>query len=194
MAELKFFFDYRSPYAYLAHTQLRGCGAQIRYFPFDIRALMEKVGNVPTSVICKAKNRYVQADLRRWAAHYKVPFQRHPDILEIDFNRLLRATLCASELAPVGEVVTALFSAVWGEPEPLKTPSDVTAIVERCGRHQPSLAASMDEAAWEAALERVTTEAAYLGIFGAPSIVVGDELFFGNDRLDFVRIALERTS
>ena len=194
MAELKFVFDYRSPYAYLAHTQLRGCGAEIRYFPFDIRALMEKVGNVPTSVICKAKNRYVQADLRRWAAHYKVPFKRHPDILKVDFNRLLRATLCASELAPVGEVVTALFNAVWGEPEPLSTPSDVAVIFERAGLHQPSLEASMDAATWETALERVTTEAADLGVFGAPSIFVGDELFFGNDRLDFVRIALERAS
>jgi 2-hydroxychromene-2-carboxylate isomerase len=50
MAEVQFYFDYRSPCAYLAHSQLRGLPATISYHPFDIRAVMEKVGNVPTSV------------------------------------------------------------------------------------------------------------------------------------------------
>ena len=194
MAEVQFYFDYRSPYAYLAHSQLRGLPATISYHPFDIRAVMEKVGNVPTSVTCKPKNRYIQADLRRWIAHYGVPFQRNPDIMELDSARLLRATLLAANRGPMGELVTALFSAMWGEPQPLKTPSQVADIMRRAGINDPALEAEIDDPSWDTVLQRATTEAADRGVFGAPCMFVGDEMFFGNDRLDFVRAELERAA
>ena len=114
MNQLEFYFDYRSPYAYLAHTQLRLLTSEVLYRPFEIRGVMEKVGNVPTSVICKPKNRYIQADLRRWVSRYGVPFGRHPDIMEIDSQRLLRATLWAGAQGPVNGLVSALFNAMWG--------------------------------------------------------------------------------
>jgi 2-hydroxychromene-2-carboxylate isomerase len=194
VAEIQLYFDYRSPYAYLAHSQLRAFPATISYHPFDIRAVMEKTGNVPTSVTCKPKNRYIQADLRRWIAHYGVPFQRNPDIMELDPRRLLRATLWAADRGPVKEVVSALFSAMWGEPRPLQTASDVANILSEVGVDHPALETAMDDAVWEEALQRATTEAADRGVFGAPCMFVGDELFFGNDRLDFVRAELERAA
>jgi 2-hydroxychromene-2-carboxylate isomerase len=129
VSKVQFYFDYRRPYAYLAHTQLQKFSTAISYCPFDIRAVMDKTGNVPTSVICKPKNRYIQADLRRWIAHYGVRFQRNPDILELDSKRLLRATLWAANRGPVGELVTAVFSAMWGEPQPLQTPAQVADII-----------------------------------------------------------------
>ena len=55
MAVLDFYFDYRSPYAYLAQTQVRTLGAEIAWRPFEILQLMDKVGNVPTSITCKPK-------------------------------------------------------------------------------------------------------------------------------------------
>ena len=194
MSEVQFYFDYRSPYAYLAHTQLRVFPADISYHPFDIRAVMEQTGNVPTSVICKPKNRYVQADLRRWIAHYGVPFQRNPDIMELDSKRLLRATLWAANRGPIGELVTALYSAMWGEPEPLQTPAQVTDIMRRVGISDPDLEAEIDDPVWDSVLERATTAAANRGVFGAPCMFVRNELFFGNDRLDFVRAELERAA
>lgn len=194
MSEVQFYFDYRSPYAYLAHTQLRTFPSPTSYHPFDIRAVMEKTGNVPTSVICKPKNRYIQADLRRWIAHYGVRFQRNPDIMELDSRRLLRATLWAANRGPVGELVTALYSAMWGEPEPLQTPAQIADIMRRVGFSDPDLEAEMDDPVWDAVLERATTAAAERGVFGAPCMFVGDQLFFGNDRLDFVRAELERAA
>lgn len=194
MPGLSLYFDYRSPYAYLAHTRLRQSNIEMSYHPFDVRDLMERVGNVPTSVTCKAKNRYVQLDLRRWAAHYVVRFQRHPDILKIDFKRLLRATLCAADRQIPGDAVAAIFDAVWGEPKPLDTPSDIAALIRRTGADSPTLEADMDETLWDAALDQATIAAADRGVFGAPCMFVGDELFFGNDRVDFVRAALEKTA
>ena len=87
MAALDFYFDYRSPYAYLAQTQVRKLGVEVAWRPFEILQLMDKVGNVPTSITCKPKGKYLGADLMRWVALYKVPFQRHPQSGSIDASR-----------------------------------------------------------------------------------------------------------
>jgi len=194
MAGVQLYYDYRSPYAYLAHTQLRLMDKPITYHPFDIRSVMEQTGNVPTSVVCKPKNRYVQADLRRWVAHYGVPFQRNPDLLELDPRRLLRATLWLANRAPVDEFATALFEAMWGKPKPLKTPADLAKILKNLGLDDQGFEAEVDDPLWDGVLNRATKDAADRGVFGAPCMFVGDELFFGNDRLDFVRAAMERVA
>src|SRR5437868_4561480 len=95
VSRIEFHFDYRSPYSYLAFTQLPGLGAEVSLHPFDIRDLMKRVENVPTSVVCAPKNRYIRADLARWARRYGVDFTRHPQVTTIDGRRLLRATLAA---------------------------------------------------------------------------------------------------
>ena len=194
MPHLSFYFDYRSPYAYLAHTQLRKLGADIAYRPFEILGLMEKVGNVPTSVTCKPKSRYVMTDLRRWVAHYGVPFERNPQMSGVDPKRLLRATLWAADQGQAGEVVTALYDAMWGSPRPLATPSDVADVLGSVGVSGANLETAMDDPAWDGALERATNEAVERGVFGAPCMFVGDQMFFGADRLDFVRAELERAT
>lgn len=190
--ELRFYFDYLSPYAYIAHTQLLGLGHAIDYRPFDIRALMPAVGNVPTSVICKPKNRYIQADLRRWVGHYGVPFARNSGIMELDHRRLLRATLLVAERGDAGAAVSALYAAMWGDPRPLGTAGEVAEVLAAAGARGASLAAEIDAADRDQAVTRATDEAVARGVFGAPTIFIGDEMFFGNDRLDFVRAALER--
>ena len=194
MAELRFHFDYLSPYAYLAHSQLREIGHPIAYRPFDIRTLMPAVGNVPTSVVCKPKNRYVQADLQRWVAHYGVPFSRNPGLAAIDNRRLLRATLWVATLGPVDAVVTALFSAMWGTPKPLETAADVAQVLREAGIETPDIETAIDATHWENALTDATDEAQAAGVFGAPCTFVDDAMFFGNDRLDFVRAALARAA
>jgi 2-hydroxychromene-2-carboxylate isomerase len=189
---LRFYFDYLSPYAYLAHTQLLRLDHPIDYRPFDIRTLMPAVGNVPTSVICKPKNRYVQADLRRWVLHYGVPFARNPQIMAIDHRRLLCATLLAAEGEDAGVVVSALYAAMWGVPRPLGTAAEVAEVLATAGMTSASVAADIDASDQDEAVTRATDEAVAHGVFGAPTMFVGDEMFFGNDRLDFVRAALDR--
>jgi 2-hydroxychromene-2-carboxylate isomerase len=103
----------------------------------------------------------------------------------------LRATLLAADRGPVGDLVTALFSAVWGAPEPLETPADIVRIMQRVGIDAASLEAEIDQPLWDAVLERATIEAAERGVFGAPCMFIGEDMFFGNDRLDFVRAHLE---
>lgn len=192
MATLDFYFDYRSPYSYLAHTQAAKLGVPVTYHPFDILKLMQEVGNVPTSIICKPKSRYLGADLGRWVALYGVPFQRHPRIAQIDARRLLRATLAAGESGRTPQAVAALFTAYWGVPAPLETAEEVGAVLAAAGA--PVSPERLDDPALDAALDEATAAAAERGVFGAPAMFVGEEMFFGNDRLDFVRASLKRAA
>lgn len=189
---LEFFFDFRSPYSYLANSQLAGLDVDVAYRPLEILELMKQVGNVPTSVICKPKSRYLGADLQRWARIYGVPFQRHPEMASIDARRLLRAALAANELGQAPQVVGAIFRAFWGVPAPLATAADVVAVLNAAGVSAPDLSSRIDDPALDEALDKATAAAAERGVFGAPTMFVGDEMFFGNDRLDFVRDALAR--
>jgi len=194
MPTLDFFFDYRSPYSYLAQTQLSGLGAEVRYHPFDILDLMKQVENVPTSITCKPKNRYLAQDLRRWVTRYKVPFSRHPDAGKIDGRRLLRATITAGKDGDVAKAVAAIFKGFWGEPAPLQTAGEIAHTLAAAGFDSARLGAQIDSPELDKALDGATAAAVARGVFGAPTIFVGDEMFFGNDRLEFIRESLARAA
>ena len=190
MRNVEFFFDYRSPYSYLAHGQLVSFGADIVYRPFDIADLMKRVGNIPTSVVCAPKNRYVQKDLGRWSTAYGVPLVRHPDGARIDARRLLRASLAAANLGLAGPAVAALYRARWVQPLPLDDARQIAQVLSQAGLDATAIEPMIDDPAMDAALDRSTTLAEERGVFGAPTMWIDGELYFGNDRLDFVRAHL----
>ena len=187
MRTLDFYFDYRSPYSFLALSQLRQMDVGIVLRPFEIGALMKLVGNVPTSLTCASKNRYVMTDLSRWSTHYGVPLNRHPQGSELDAGRLLRATLVAGQLGAMPAAVKAIFNAFWSTPAPLATATEVAALLGAEGLDAKALESRMDDPAAHVLLEEATAEAAARGVFGSPTMFVGDEMFFGNDRLQFVQ-------
>lgn len=189
MAAVAFHFDYRSPYSYLAMTQIGDIDLTLH--PFDVIDVMKRVGNTPTTITCKLKGVYAGADLRRWTRRYGVPFTRNPQMREIDGQRLLRATLAIPDGPERRKAMKALFKAMWAEPAPLGTPADIAALLTSAGvAESVALAERMDGAELEALLEVANAAAATRGVFGSPSFFVGNEMFFGNDRLDFMREAL----
>ena len=148
---------------------------------------MRQVGNVPTSITCAAKGRYVAKDMQRWAAHYGVPLNRHPQGSEIDASRLLRATLVAGQRGAMPAAVQAIFNAFWSSPVPLSTAADLATLLGAAGVAKAGLEQSIDSSEAQTLLDEATTAAASRGVFGAPTLFVGDEMFFGNDRLHFVQ-------
>ena len=70
---IELFYDFRSPYSYMAYTQLIGMDVGVALRPMKILKVMELVGNVPTTITCKVKGRYARIDLARWAQRYGVP-------------------------------------------------------------------------------------------------------------------------
>ena len=189
MAKAAFYFDYRSPYSYLAVTQLTDVDLSLH--PFDIVDVMQRVGNTPTTVTCKAKGAYANRDIQRWAARYGVRFARNPDMRSIDARRLLRATLAIPDGPERRKAVEVIYRAMWGVPAPLGTPAEIAAVLAAAGvAGAEALVDRMDDPALDQQLDAASSAAADLGIFGSPTFIVDGEMFFGNDRLDFLRDAL----
>ena len=192
---LQFIFDYRSPYAYLANTQLKTLPVVAQYVPIDIVAVMDIVGNQP-SPKCPPKARYAGMDAARWARLYSVPFEPNRELMgalgkaELTGDLLSRAACAAQALGVFEQLHDALFSACWGLPFDLVSPEGRIAFLRERG---------IDADVWQRAAaddigEQLRTDAVWAagkGIFGVPSFLVGDELFFGNDRLELVRAALQ---
>ena len=116
--DIEFVYDYRSPYAYLANTQLGTLGAGIVYEPINALAVMKAVNNQP-SPLCPPKARYAGIDAARWAKHYGVAFSPNRALLQamaasqFDGTLLSRAALAAQQLGVFANAHKALFEAVW---------------------------------------------------------------------------------
>ena len=186
---VEFYFDFRSPYSYMAYSQLAQMGVEISLKPMIVLKVMEQVGNVPTTLICSAKARYARADLGRWAKRYGVPLNP-ADMKSVDGEACLRAVLAASSAADAASITEALYRACWGEAKALTNKQEILAVIAATGVDVSVIEARMDSPEVFAALESSTNEAAARGVFGSPTMFVGEQMFFGNDRLDFLREAL----
>ena len=193
--QIDFYFDFVSPYSYLATTQfprLRAdTGADIVYTPFRILELMKLVGNRPTTVECKNKGTYAGADIRRWAARYGVPYKRNPHLRSIDHDFLRRAAVVAIEQGHGDTYVRSVYRAIWAEEANLADRLNLVAVLDTAALEGEALLEAADEPRYGELLDKSTEAAAQRGVFGSPTFFVGDQMFFGNDRLDFLTEAVK---
>ena len=191
---LEFFFDFGSPTTYLAFTQLpqiaRETGAQLVYKPLLLGGVFKATGNA-SPVTIAAKARWMGADLPLWAQHYGVPFAFNPHF-PINTLTLMRGACGVQMHAPQDfeRYLQAVFHAMWVVPQNLGDAQVLTAVLEAAGFSAPTFMQWVADAEVKARLMANTEEAVARGAFGAPTIFVGEKLFFGQDRLDFVRKAL----
>lgn len=188
---LEFFFDFASPYSYLAHSQLDGLGCEVAVRPMQVLKVMAAVGNQPTTIQSAAKGRYARADLGRWAALYGLPLNP-ANMRKNDGAACARAVLAAGRLGKAREATAALFHAFWGQGAPLTTTWEILAALDAAGLDIKALEPLIDDPEIAAELDANTAEAAERGVFGAPTLFLGGEMYFGNDRLDFVRAQIAR--
>jgi 2-hydroxychromene-2-carboxylate isomerase len=117
MADVDFFFDFISPYTYLACTQLDGIvartSARFRMWPMHILNLMKIVDNTPTTVVCSNKRKYAGQDIGRWCARYQVPLKLNPHVMKGDHSLTLKGGLVAQERNLEDQYNGAMFSAFW---------------------------------------------------------------------------------
>ncbi len=191
---VEFFFDFGSPTTYLAHTQLpqlqRETGAEIVYRPMLLGGVFKATGN-SSPVMVPAKGRWMGADIARFAKRYGVPFSFNPHF-PVNTLTLMRGAvgLQLRQPAQFMAYVNAVFDALWVQPRNLGEPAEVAAVVAAAGINAEALSALVGDPEVKAALVASTEEAVNRGVFGAPTFFVGDQMFFGQDRLDFVRDAL----
>jgi 2-hydroxychromene-2-carboxylate isomerase len=186
---LEYIFDFPSPYAYLASTQLRKPTAEVEYIPIDILTVMKVVNNQPTPA-CPAKLRYAAVDAGRWAARYGVPFEINRALLDaardgaFKWQLLTRGAIVAQDAGLMTEYIAAIFRAVWAAPADLMSDEGRRAVLWDAEIDIPDLWERASTAETEARLDANNRVAAERGVFGVPTFFVGGEQFFGNDRLD----------
>lgn len=192
---VEFYFDVGSPAAYLAWTQLpkivQQAGCEIEYRPFLLGGVFQATGNRSPMEV-PAKGQYMQDDLQRFARRYGVPFRHNPHF-PINTLTLMRGALGLQMREPQRMVpyVDAVYRAIWVDGKNMNDPATVAAVLQQAGFDPDKLLALAQDPAVKDELKVVTQEAVARGAFGAPTFFVGDQMFWGQDRLDFVKEALQ---
>lgn len=191
---VEFYFDLGSPATYLAYTQLPKICAQtdtrLIYIPLLLGGVFKATGNA-SPVTVPAKGRYMFQDLDRYAKRYGVPLKFNPHF-PINTLMLMRAVTGMQLRHPdrFAAFIDCLFKAIWVDGRNLDEPATVAAVLsENSFDPQEVLALTADEEV-KALLKDNTEKAVARGVFGAPSMFVDNQLYFGQDRLDFVLEAL----
>ncbi len=186
----EFWYDFSSPFAYLASTQVEALaersGADLVWRPFLLGALFHDIGtpDVPLLSFSGSKQRFLRSDMERFARAYGVPF-RFPSRFPMRTVTALRMALAAGD--DLRALSHALFRAYWADDRDISDPDELRAIAEGAGL-EPAL---VDRAAeYKQPLFAATAQANARGLCGAPSFVVQDLVFWGQDRMTFVEHAL----
>lgn len=188
---IEFFYDYVSSYSYLANHEVgRLEGVEVHYRPFFLGAVMKATGNRPPGSV-PAKGAYLVRDLKRWADRYGIGFKFN-SVFPQNTLTALRLALVAMERGEFQLLHQELFEAMFVDDRDLSDPDTLREILSSSGLDADACLADADGEPVKAALKANTEEAIGRGAFGAPTIFVGEEMFFGNDRFDFVLEALER--
>jgi 2-hydroxychromene-2-carboxylate isomerase len=191
---IEFFFDFGSPTTYLANTQLpklaKECGAQLAYRPMLLGGVFKATGNA-SPVTVPAKGRWMGVDMQRWAERYGVPFAFNPHF-PINTLPLMRGACGIQKRHPeaLARYIDAVFEAMWVQPCNMGDPQVLAQVLGAAGFEAQEFMDLIADPQVKAQLISNTDEAVARGVFGAPSMFVGQHLFFGQDRLDFVRHAL----
>jgi 2-hydroxychromene-2-carboxylate isomerase len=192
---VEFFFDVGSPTTYLAWTQLpalcAATGASLVYRPILLGGLFQATGNAsPVSV--PAKGKYMLDDLGRYARRYGVPLRFNPHF-PVNTLTLMRGAvgLQMRDPARFGDYLAAVFRAMWVDGANLGDAAVVQKVLGDAGFDAAAFAALVGDPEVKDALKRNTEEAVRRGAFGAPTMFVDGQMYFGQDRLDFVREALQ---
>jgi len=193
--QVEFFFDYGSPFSYLADTQLaaleRRTGATVVYRPMLLGAVLKETGNA-SPITVPAKGRYMGVELHRWARRYGVPFAANK-FFPINTMRLMRGAVAAQHAECFAEYHRAIYPAFWVDSANLGEPGVIRAVLDKAGLNADLILARIEEPGVKEQLRLNTEEAVRRGVFGAPTFFVGEEMFWGNDRLMFVEEALTQS-
>jgi 2-hydroxychromene-2-carboxylate isomerase len=192
--QVEFFFDFGSPYSYLAWHQLPKIAAKraatIVWRPMLLGGVFQATGNHSPMEI-PAKGRYSLIDLQRWAQHFGVPMTMNPHF-PINTLTLMRGAVAMQgrSEAEFQRYLAAIFAAMFERPRNLGQAEEVTAVLHENGFDPVQFQRLFSDPAVKEQLKRNTEEAVARGVFGAPTFFVGEQMFWGQDRLAFVEQAL----
>jgi len=191
---VEFYFDLGSPATYLAYTQLpkicEQTDSHLVFIPMLLGGVFKATGNASPATI-PPKGLYMFQDLDRYAKRYGVPLKFNPHF-PINTLMLMRAVTGMQLRHPerFQAFIDCLFKALWVEGRSLDDPATVASVLTQNGFDPNEVLALTVDDEVKAVLKDNTEKAVQRGVFGAPSMFIDNQLFFGQDRLDFVIEAL----
>lgn len=200
MTTLDFYFEFSSPYGYLAATKIESLaadiGLELRWHPILLGPMFKAMGGAPLTEI-PLKGSYALHDFKRSAMLAGVPYQQ-PETFPIATVAAARAVVWARENAPdkVADLVKALYHAYFVDGRHINDAAVVMEVARETGLDDTALSAGIQSDAVKTALKEEIEAAMSRGVFGSPFMLIGDEPFWGFDRFDHIRkwLSLQETA
>ncbi len=201
MARVELFYDYSSPWTYLAFTRIeevcRRQNAELVWRPILVGGIFNTVN--PSVYQSReqpvpAKARYLYKDLHDWARFQEVAITFPPTVFPVNSVKALRGALVAIEQGCISRYSARVFQAYFGEDRDISQDAVLRPIVEEVGLDPTAFFAAIASPAYKDRIRSNTDECVHRGGFGSPTIFVGDDMYFGNDRLVLVEAALQRAA
>ena len=199
MARLEFFYDCSSPWTFLAFSRIeevaRETGAELIWRPVLVGGVFNAVN---PSVYegrenpVKPKVAYYAKDMQDWASLQGLRIGQ-PPVFPVNSVKAMRGACYAEEEGLISPYSRAVFEAYWSELQDISQDDILRDIVTKVGLDAETFFAKIADPDYKARLRANTEELIERGGFGSPTMFVdGDDMYFGNDRLDLVRVALSR--
>jgi 2-hydroxychromene-2-carboxylate isomerase len=191
-----YYFAPFSPYAYLGHRRFVEIAdearATVRVRPMDLMAVFAATGGVPLAQRPVQRQAYRLADLERTAKADALPLNLHPKFFPVSGEAASRLIVTVEQQDGVDAALRltgALLTAVWAQERDIAAPHTLADLLAECGLPAARLGQSDGPAVADRYAEN-TRDALAAQVFGSPSYVIDGEIFWGQDRLDFVQRAL----
>jgi len=196
---VEFHFDFGSPNAYLSHPVNpaieRRTGVKFAYVPVLLGGVFKATGNVSPAVSLrgiKNKGEYAQLETRRFLQQHGITRYTPNPYFPVNTLLIMRGAVAAQRLGCAARYIDEVYRHMWAEPKKMGDPEVVRAALTESGLPAEQLLALTADAAVKQELIDNTERSVARGTFGSPSFYVGDELFFGKDRLREVEEEIER--
>lgn len=195
---IDYYFSPMSPWSYLGHERLGNIArknfARINIKPVDFTKIFPASGGLPLAKRAPQRLKYRLAELVRWQKHLGVPLTLEPKYFPYDAS--IASLLIVAAVDELGEklamlITSAIFKGCWVEERNMAEPEELFAIIKTQGLDAVSLLEQARSEETVARYNALTEEAMQRDVFGAPTYVYNGELFWGQDRLDFLDRALE---
>ena len=198
MKSVEFYFDLGSPYSYLAYYRLLQIAEQqeiqIVYKPILLGGVFKATGN-RSPIEIPVKGVYSILDMQRWAEYYQIQMQMNPHfpMNTLTLMRILTGVQLL-HLEKFEQVLKLLFDAMFGTPQNLNELTVLAEVLKPSGFSVEDIMSMVQSDVVKQKLITETEQAIQRGLFGAPTFFVGDEMYWGQDRLHFVEQALNKAS
>lgn len=194
---IDYFFVPQSPWTYFGHARFvrmaAEAGATVRIKPMDLGKIFPLTGGLPVGQRSAQRQAYRLVELRRFADHLRMPLNLHPRFFPVagdDAARLLIAVDQHDGVDAAMRLCGAVLSAVWAQERNIADPAVLAELLQEQHLHADRLSQAADPKV-QSTYEAYTDEALQAGVFGAPGYVFNGELFWGQDRLDFLQKKLQ---